>query len=97
MEPLLLLRQGQQEQPGAQSKWPGVGKCAMRARRQPGSTNREQELHASSLIVELVSAGKPAASPAFQMEMGMLKIVDNEGYMKIKLNKHYLQYNCDLF
>lgn len=65
--------------------------------RQPGSTNREQELHASSLIVELVSAGKPAASPAFQMEMGMLKIVDNEGYMKIKLNKHYLHYNCDLF
>lgn len=47
--------------------------------------------------MELVSAGKPAAFPAFQMETRMLKIVDNEGYMKIKLNKHYLHYKCDVF
>lgn len=47
--------------------------------------------------MELVSAGKPAAFPAFQMEMRMYKKEDNEGYMEIKLNKHYLHYKCDLF
>lgn len=31
----------------------------------------KQELPASNLIVELVSAGKPAAFPAFQMELRM--------------------------
>lgn len=47
--------------------------------------------------MELVSAGKPAACPAFQMEMRTEKKADNEGYMEIKLNKRYLHINSDLF
>lgn len=48
------------------------------------SLHKQQYLPASYLIVELVSTGKPAAFPAFQMEVRMYKKVDNERYLEIK-------------